>query len=71
MANIANQTKRMQTSSFRDSRAGTGMKGDAKAVGVAAGGCAADDHGSSGGHGRTTTGLIELVRTHQMQRDLS
>ena len=48
MANIANQTKRMQTSSFRDSRAGTGMKGDAKAVGVAAGGCAADDHGSSG-----------------------
>ena len=40
MANIANQTKRMQTSSFRDSRAGTGMKGDAKAVGVAAGGCA-------------------------------
>ena len=36
MANIANQTKRMQTSSFRDSRAGTGMKGDAKAVGVAA-----------------------------------
>ena len=30
MVNIANQTKRMQTSSFRDSRAGAGIRGGAR-----------------------------------------
>ena len=70
MVNIANQTKRMQTSSFRDSRAGTGMKGDAKAVGVAAL-VVVQLMIMAAPAGRTTTVLIELVRTHQMQRDLS